>query len=86
MAKGTLEKEYIKEVFETTKHLIKFPSNRFWVDYDKGADVLYVSLQRPQKATNSKMMDNGILLRYHNKKLVGITILNASKRNGDSLQ
>ena len=81
MAKGILEQEYMKEVFETTQHLIKFPSNRFFVDYDKGADVLYISFNRPQKATDRKMLDNGVLLRYHHKKLVGITVLDASKRN-----
>lgn len=80
MAKEVLEREALKEVFLTASHLIKFPSNRFWVDYDKGADVLYISLQRPQKATDSKMLDNGILLRYRHKKIVGITILDVSKR------
>ena len=44
--------------------LIDFPVRRFWVDYDKEADVLYISLQRPQKATNTRITDDGILLRY----------------------
>lgn len=58
----------------------KIPTSRFWVDYDREADVLYISLQHPQKATDTKMLDSGILLRYKQKKLVGITILDASKR------
>ena len=53
------------------------------VDYDKEADVLYISLHHPQRATDSKMLDNGILLRYRERKLVGITILDASKRKHD---
>ncbi|OIO87680.1 MAG: hypothetical protein AUK03_17555 [Anaerolineae bacterium CG2_30_64_16] len=61
--------------------LIDFPVPRFWVDYDKEADVLYISLQRPQKATNTKMTDEGILLRYSGDRLVGITILDASARS-----
>lgn len=73
-------KELINEIFQSTPHLIKFPSKRFWVDYDKDADVLYISLDRPQKATDSEMLNNGVLLRYRNKKLVGITVLDASKR------
>jgi uncharacterized protein YuzE len=81
MAKQVLENKLLSEVFQTTPHLIKFPSHRFWVDYDKEADVLYISLHHPQKATDSKMLDNGALLRYRDKKLVGITILDASKRN-----
>ncbi len=51
---------------------------RFWVDYDREADVLYISFQRPQKATDSKMTDDGILLRYRDNQLVGITVLEAS--------
>jgi uncharacterized protein YuzE len=60
--------------------LVRLPVERFWVDYDREADVLYVSFQRPQKATNTEMTDDGLLLRYRNKQLVGITILNASTR------
>jgi len=58
--------------------LVKLPIERYWVDYDREADVLYLSFQRPQKATNTEMTDDGLLLRYRNKQLVGITILNAS--------
>lgn len=81
MAKETLNAKSLNEVFQTASHLVRFPASRFWVDYDKEVDVLYISLQRPQKATDSKMLDNGILLRYRDKKIVGITILDASKRN-----
>jgi uncharacterized protein YuzE len=51
-----------------------------YVDYDKEADVLYISLQRPQNATDSEMQEDGVLLRYRNKNLVGLTIFEASKR------
>ena len=61
-------------------YLTQFPSQRFWVDYDEEADVLYISLERPQKATTSKMSADGILLRYRKKKLVGVTVFEASKR------
>ena len=61
-------------------HLIKLPARSIWVDYDKEADVLYVSLQRPQNATDSEMQEDGVLLRYRGKNLVGLTIFEASKR------
>lgn len=61
--------------------LVDFPARRFWVDYDKEADVLYISFQRPQKATNTKITDEGILLRYRNDQLVGVTVLDASVRS-----
>jgi uncharacterized protein YuzE len=53
---------------------------RFWVDYDKEADVLYISLRHPQKATDTKATDEGILLRYRDRELVGVTVLDASTR------
>jgi uncharacterized protein YuzE len=43
--------------------------------------VLYISFQRPQQATDTEITDEGILLRYKGKHLVGITILDASARD-----
>ena len=59
----------------------KFPDPRLWLDYDEEADVLYISLKRPQDATDTiELDDGGILLRYRENELVGITVLNASKK------
>lgn len=80
MAKEALDQSLLAEVFKATPHLLKFPKAKLWVDYDKEADVLYVSFERPQKATDSEMLDNGVLLRYKGDKLIGMTILEASKR------
>ncbi len=80
MEKRTVKDKFLKEVFSATHHLLKFPEKKMWIDYDQEADVLYISFKRPQKATDSKMLDNGILLRYKEDELVGITVLDASKR------
>lgn len=80
MAKEMIIEEVMKEVFEAMPHLLKLPVAKMWMDYDKEADVLYLSFNRPQKATDSEMLDNGILLRYKDGELVGLTILDASKR------
>lgn len=56
---------------------LKFP--HAWFDYDKEADVLYMSFKRPQQATDSEMLPNDVIVRRRGKQLVGITILNASK-------
>lgn len=69
-----------ESVFQAVPLLIDFPSQRFWVDYDSEADVLYLSFQRPQKATDTEMTDEGVLLRYRDDQLVGITVLDASTR------
>ena len=43
-------------------------------------DVLYISFKRPQNATDSEMSEEGILYRYRDKELVGLTILDVSSR------
>lgn len=80
MAREALTESLLAEVFEATPYLLRFPKDKLWIDYDKEADVLNLSFERPQKATDSEMLDNGVLLRYKRDKLVGITILEASKR------
>ncbi len=32
----------IKEIVKATPHLLKFPKERMWIDYDREADVLSV--------------------------------------------
>lgn len=71
----------LKEVYELVSHLIKLPETRMLIDYDKEADVLYISFKRPQRATDSEMLENGVLLRYKGDELVGITVLEASARH-----
>jgi uncharacterized protein YuzE len=79
MAKEIVTEKTIKEISRAVPHFIKLPVDRMWIDYDKQADVLYISFRRPQKATDSEMLKNGILLRYKGERLVGMTILEASK-------
>ena len=80
MAQGATAAKTIAEISEAVPHLIRLPTGRAWIDYDREADVLYISLNRPQKATDTELLDDGgILLRYRGKKLVGITILEASQ-------
>ncbi len=80
MAQQTLAANTLNNVLKAVPYLTKLPTSRLWLDYDNEADVLYISLERPQKATTSKMRDDGILLRYRGKKLVGVTVFEASKR------
>jgi len=76
----TIASETIQSITQAIPRLLKIPERRFWVDYDAEADVLYISFQHPQEATDSEMTEEGILLRYKGKQLVGMTILDASKR------
>jgi hypothetical protein len=43
--------------------------------------VLYISFRRPQSADDSIITDEGILMRYRQEELVGITVLDASTRD-----
>jgi uncharacterized protein YuzE len=75
-----MEKIIPTRLLSAVPSLLTIPQSRYTVDYDAEADVLYISLQRPQQATNSVMTDEGLLLRYRDDRLVGITILDASTR------
>lgn len=70
--------EEVEKIIKAIPLFLDLPS-KFQVDYDKDADVLYISIERPQEATDTEVTDEGILLRLRDDKLVGITILNASK-------
>jgi len=80
MAKELIQ-ETLKDITKVASNFMKLPSSKMWLDYDKEADVLYISFQKPQKADDSEMQKNGILLSYRKDKLVGVTILDFSKRN-----
>jgi uncharacterized protein YuzE len=75
-----------ESVLHAIPMLVDFPQQRFWVDYDREADVLYISFRRPQNADDSVMTDEGILLRYREDVLIGVTVLDASERGGRTPQ
>ena len=60
--------------------MLKLPAQHLWLDYDKEADVLYVSLRKPQRATETVELDDDILVRKDGKDIVGLTIMNASRK------
>ena len=68
----------INTIFQSIPLIRKYPSDHIWIDYDREADVLYISFERPQRATDSILRDD-VLIRKRNGKIIGLTILNASK-------
>jgi uncharacterized protein YuzE len=60
--------------------LLQLPSHQVWVDYDEAGDVLYLSFEKPQQATDSVMGEDGNVYHYRGEQLVGVTILHASRR------
>ncbi len=50
------------------------------VDYDEEADVLYISFGPPVAASDSKILDNDLVVRYNGERIVGITVPSFKKR------
>ena len=83
MVRAELAEQTLRDLYAAIPHLLKLPAEKVWIDYDQEADVLYLSLKRPQRATDTKYLDDqGVLLRYRGQEIVGITVLDASKRGG----
>lgn len=74
------ERVTLKPMIELLPLFEELDTGDIWIDYDRGADVLYVSFRRPQDADDSELTEEGVIYRYRGKQLVGITILNVSKR------
>jgi uncharacterized protein YuzE len=70
----------IERVLPLVPQLLEVPHDRIWTTYDKEADVLYVNFKKPSHADDSEITDDDIIIRYEAGQIVGITILNASKR------
>ena len=51
-----------------------------WTNYDQEADTLYMHFKKPNHADFSEMTEDEIIIRYEDNEIVGLTILNASKR------
>ena len=74
------ESKAIAGAIALARQIGNLPAAKLWLGYDSEADVLYIRLKRPQKATETVDLDDqGILLRYRGKELVGITVLDASQ-------
>jgi uncharacterized protein YuzE len=50
------------------------------VDYDPKGDVLYINFGKPQEADDTDITEEGVIIRLKQGKIIGLTILNASKR------
>lgn len=79
MATRLKTETFIKNCLAIASDIVKLPFEHLWIDYDREADVLYLSFRRPQRATKTIETDD-ILIRKDDNKIVGITILNASSK------
>ena len=58
------------------------PKRNIWTFYDVEADVLYINFhQLALVADDSELTEEGILIRYQNDEIIGLTILNVSRND-----
>lgn len=70
--------EEIKEISSVIPYFLKHKT--VWANYDDAADVLYLHFKKPNHADNSEMTEDEIIIRYEGNEVIGVTVLNASKR------
>jgi len=72
--------DLIEKCLALAAEATKLPTQHVWLDYDKEADVLYISFRRPQRATKTVEVGDDVLLRKDGADIVGLTILDASTK------
>ena len=71
--------DFVSHCVDFATKVLKLNAQHVWLDYDKEADVLYISFRKPQRATKTIEMDD-VIVRKDGRDIVGLTILNASSR------
>ena len=80
MAVKQLRGRSLAKILRAVPALLDMPERRISMDYDKEADVLYIAFERPQRATDSELRDDGVIVHRRGRQIVGVTILDASTR------
>ena len=70
----------LENVMTFVPQVLKLQQNNIWLSYDEEADVLYFNFKRPSHADDSELLDNDVIVRYENEEVIGLTVLNASKK------
>ena len=68
----------IQDIKNMLPYFLKY--KKVWVDYDKETDIMYMHFKKPNHADNSEMTDDDIIIRYEKGEIIGVSLLNASKR------
>ena len=71
----------VEQVLKVVPDFLSIPYERVWSSYDHKADVLYINFKRPSHADDSELTDDDIVIRYEKGKIIGLTVLHASKRS-----
>ena len=77
---GSSTDDFVATCKAVAADMLRLPARHVWVDYDREADVLYMSFRKPQNAIKTIEVDDDILIRKNGRTIVGLTIMNASTR------
>ena len=78
-----MEAVEVKSVLNLVPELLDVPYSGIWTVCDKEAGVLYLNFKKPSHADDLELTDDDPIIRYEKGSVVGITVLNASRRRGD---
>lgn len=67
-----------KEIKAVIPYFMKHKN--LWTNYDQEADILYMHFKKPNHADYSEMTEDDMIIRYEKDEIIGVTVLNASKR------
>ena len=70
----------LNRVLTFVPEILQLNQKNIWLSYDEEADVLYVNFKKPSHADDSELLDNDVVVRYENDEVIGMTIMNASKK------
>ena len=87
MVKNSQYPSKISDYLNLVSAIKNLPKKDTWTFYDVEADVLYINFHQPALiADDSELTEDGILIRYQNNEIIGLTILNVSHFQTKSLQ
>lgn len=61
------------------RNLIKMQKPPLWLSYDREGDALHVIFEEAKKSDKSMLDKNDIIVTKRGKKIINMTILNASR-------
>jgi len=87
MVKNTQFNSKISDYLNMLNAIKTLPQKDTWTFYDVEVDVLYINFHQPAlTADDSELTEDGILIRYQNDEIIGLTILNVSHFQAKSSQ
>lgn len=71
----------LDSIMKFVPQVLQLQQKNIWLSYDEEADVLYLNFKKPSHADDTELLDNDVIVRYEGDEIVGMTVLNASKKS-----